>query len=95
MLVASVPYSKAVKAARICGWQHAVHCSRCLPCTCHVTVMPGGHAQPHCAPAVMCPRCPTTTAPQVGVKTIKTLAERMRNEGVQRAIMVTQVGQGW
>ncbi len=40
----------------------------------------------------MCPRCPTTTAPQVGVKTIKTLAERMRNEGVQRAIMVTQVG---
>ena len=28
--------------------------------------------------------------PKVGVKTIKTLAERMRNEGVQRAIMVTQ-----
>lgn len=28
--------------------------------------------------------------PKVGVKTIKLLAERMRNEGVQRAIMVTQ-----
>lgn len=28
--------------------------------------------------------------PKVGVKTIKVLAERMRNEGVQRAIMVTQ-----
>ena len=28
---------------------------------------------------------------QVGVKTIKLLAERMRNEGVQRAVMVTQV----
>lgn len=28
---------------------------------------------------------------KVGVKTIKMLAERMRNEGVQRAIMVTQV----
>lgn len=28
---------------------------------------------------------------KVGVKTIKLLAERMRNEGVQRAIMVTQV----
>ena len=27
---------------------------------------------------------------KVGVKTIKLLAERMRNEGVQRAIMVTQ-----
>jgi DNA-directed RNA polymerase I, II, and III subunit RPABC1 len=26
----------------------------------------------------------------VGVKTIKLLAERMRNEGVQRAVMVTQ-----
>lgn len=36
---------------------------------------------------------------KVGVKTIKLLAERMRNEGVQRAIMVTQVrhggGAGW
>ena len=29
--------------------------------------------------------------PKVGVKTIKTYAERMRNEGVFRAIMVTQV----
>lgn len=28
---------------------------------------------------------------KVGVKTIKTFAERMRNEGVFRAIMVTQV----
>jgi hypothetical protein len=28
--------------------------------------------------------------PKVGVKTIKMLAERMRNEGVQRAVMVTQ-----
>lgn len=28
---------------------------------------------------------------KVGVKTIKTYAERMRNEGVFRAIMVTQV----
>ncbi|PSC72105.1 Pre-mRNA-splicing factor SYF1 [Micractinium conductrix] len=28
--------------------------------------------------------------PKVGVKTIKLLAERMRNEGVQRAVMVTQ-----
>ena len=33
---------------------------------------------------------------KVGVKTIKQLAERMRNENVQRAIMVTQVcGVGW
>ncbi len=30
---------------------------------------------------------------KVGVKTIKQLAERMRSEGVQRAIMVVQVGQ--
>ena len=28
---------------------------------------------------------------KVGVKTIKTFAERMRNEGVNRAVMVTQV----
>lgn len=28
---------------------------------------------------------------KVGVKTIKTFAERMRNEGVNRAIMVTQI----
>ena len=28
---------------------------------------------------------------KVGVKTIKTYAERMRNEGVNRAVMVTQV----
>ena len=28
---------------------------------------------------------------KVGVKTIKQLAERMRSEGVQRAIMVVQV----
>ena len=28
---------------------------------------------------------------KVGVKTIKTFAERMRNEGVARAVMVTQV----
>ncbi len=27
----------------------------------------------------------------MGVKTIKTFAERMRNEGVNRAVMVTQV----
>lgn len=28
---------------------------------------------------------------KVGVKTIKTYAERMRNEGVNRAVMVTQI----
>jgi CTP:molybdopterin cytidylyltransferase MocA len=31
--------------------------------------------------------------PKVGVKTIKIYAERMRNEGVSRAIMVVQVRQ--
>lgn len=36
------------------------------------------------APALSPPRA------QVGVKTIKALAERMRGEGVQRAVMVTQ-----
>ena len=49
--------------------------------------------QPAPAPPYPAPPCPPRSA-QVGVKTIKVLAERMRNEGVQRAVMVVQVRAG-